>query len=71
MRFFKNTMGVSFVSYLNDFRLNVAARLLSSNDESILSVAENCGFFNLSYCNRMFKKKYGVTPGKYRDNHNL
>ena len=71
MRFFKNTMGVSFVSYLNDFRLNVAARLLSSNDESILSVAENCGFFNLSYFNRMFKKKYGVTPGKYRDNHNL
>ena len=64
-------MGVSFVSYLNDFRLNVAARLLSSNDESILSVAEHCGFFNLSYFNRMFKKKYGVTPGKYRDNHNL
>ena len=56
MRFFKNTMGVSFVSYLNDFRLNVAARLLSSNDESILSVAENCGFFNLSYFNRMFKR---------------
>ena len=63
-------MGVSFVSYLNDFRLNVAARLLSSNDYSILSVAENCGFFNLSYFNRMFKKKYGVTPGRYRETHN-
>ena len=70
MRFFKNTMGVSFVSYLNDFRLNVAARLLSTNDESVLSVAENCGFFNLSYFNRMFKKKYGVTPSRYRETHN-
>ena len=70
MRFFKNTMGVSFVTYLNDFRLNVAARLLSTNDESVLSVAENCGFFNLSYFNRMFKKKYGVTPSRYRETHN-
>ena len=66
MRFFKNTMGVSFVTYLNDFRLNIAARLLSTSDENILSIAENCGFFNLSYFNRSFKKKFGVTPGEYR-----
>lgn len=66
MRFFKNTMGVSFTTYLCDFRLNIAARLLVTTDDSILSIAESCGFFNLSYFNRTFKKKYGVTPGEYR-----
>lgn len=66
MRFFKNTMGVSLVSYLNDFRLNIASRLLTSSDDSIINIAESCGFFNLSYFNRVFKKKYGVTPGEYR-----
>ena len=66
MRFFKNTMGVSFTTYLCDFRLNIAARLLVTTDDSILSIAESCGFFNLSYFNRSFKKKYGITPGAYR-----
>lgn len=55
-------MGVSFTTYLCDFRLNIAARLLVTTDDSILSIAESCGFFNLSYFNRTFKKKYGVTP---------
>ena len=59
-------MGVSFTTYLCDFRLNIAARLLVTTDDSILSIAESCGFFNLSYFNRTFKKKYGVTPGGYR-----
>ena len=62
-------MGVSFVSYLSDFRLNIASRLLSTSEESILNIAENCGYFNLSYFNRSFKRKYGMTPGEYRKSH--
>ena len=51
MKFFKETMGMSFVQYLND---------------DIINIAINTGFDNLSYFNRCFKKKYGITPGKYR-----
>ncbi len=66
MRFFKNSMGTSFINYLNDYRLNVASRMLLSSEDSILVIATDCGFDNLSYFNRLFKKKYGQTPSIYR-----
>lgn len=66
MKFFKVHMGTGFTKYLNDYRLAMAARLLKSSDESILMIAEESGFDNLSYFNRIFKRKYGVSPGSYR-----
>ena len=66
MRYFKETMGTSFVDYLREYRLTMAARLLLKSDATILSVAEEVGFDNLSYFNRAFKKHYGVTPSQYR-----
>lgn len=66
MRFFKATMGVSFVRYLNEYRLTMASRQLTSSTDSILSIASQCGFENLSLFNRLFKKEYGMTPREYR-----
>lgn len=66
MRYFKENVGTSFIDYLRDYRLTMAARLLLVSDETILSIAEEVGFDNLSYFNRVFKKKYGVTPSTYR-----
>lgn len=66
MKYFKETMGVSFIEYLKSYRLKMAARLLKCSDDSILAVAESVGFDNLSYFNRAFKKKYGVTPSGFR-----
>lgn len=66
MRYFKETMGTSFVDYLREYRLTMAARLLIASDATILSIAEEVGFDNLSYFNRAFKKHYGVTPSQYR-----
>ncbi|MGN0370923.1 MAG: AraC family transcriptional regulator [Butyrivibrio sp.] len=66
MKFFKNTMGTSFIDYLNDYRLAVASRLLLSSESNIIDIAEGCGYNNLSYFNRIFKKKYGMTPSSYR-----
>lgn len=66
MRYFKETMGTSFVDYLKDYRLTMAARLLASSESSILSISEEVGFDNLSYFNRSFKAKYGSTPSQFR-----
>lgn len=68
MRYFKEVMGSSFIQYLKDYRLTMAARLLLASDESILMIAEEVGFDNLSYFNRAFKKKYAMTPREYRKN---
>lgn len=66
MRYFKETMGVTFVEYLKDYRLTMAARLLNGSDSAILAIASETGFDNLSYFNRAFKQKFGMTPSEYR-----
>lgn len=68
MRYFKETMGTSFINYLKEYRLTMAARLLLTSDELILTIAEETGFDNLSYFNRSFKAYYGMTPREYRKN---
>nr|WP_294493978.1 AraC family transcriptional regulator [uncultured Mediterraneibacter sp.] len=66
MKFFKQHMGTGFIEYLNDYRLTMAERLLRASDSSVLEIAEKSGFDNLSYFNRVFKRKYGISPGKWR-----
>lgn len=66
MKFFKNNMAVSFTDYLNDYRLTMAARLLISSSDNIVNIAAATGFDNLSYFNRLFKRKYGCTPTAFR-----
>lgn len=66
MKFFKQQMGMSFIEYLNDYRLTMAARMLSASADTVVSVAQEAGFENLSYFNRMFKRKFNMTPSQYR-----
>jgi len=67
MKFFKGAMGVSFTAWLDDYRLSMAARMLRLSSAAVLSIAQSCGFQNLSYFNRSFKKKYLMTPRQYRN----
>ncbi len=66
MKYFKNTMGTSFIDYLNEYRLTMASRLLLSSEATILVISEEVGYENLSYFNRAFKKRFGMTPSAYR-----
>lgn len=66
MKFFKQNSGCTFTEYLNDYRLSVVESMLIAGDKSILEISEEAGFTNLSYFNRLFKKKYGVSPREYR-----
>ena len=66
MKFFKDHMDMGFTEYLNDYRLSMAARLLAASGLSVLEIATRTGFDNLSYFNRLFKRKYGQTPREYR-----
>jgi AraC-like DNA-binding protein len=44
----------------------MAARLLLQSDATVLSVATEVGFDNLSYFNRVFKRQYHTTPSEFR-----
>lgn len=64
-RYFKQKTGYSFISYLNNFRLAYAKNLLNSNEYKISTIAEMCGFEDISYFNRLFKQKTNMTPTEY------
>lgn len=68
MHFFRRTTGSTCIDYVNQYRLSVAASLLKSTDNSVMNIALDTGFQNVSYFNRCFKDRYGVTPGFYRKN---
>ncbi len=66
MKFFKTSMGMPFTDYLNDYRITMASRLLISSSETVANIAVETGFENLSYFNRVFKRKYRCTPTEFR-----
>lgn len=66
LNIFNKYLRVSPVSYLINYRLKRAAKLLASTDSSIYSIASNTGFENVGYFCRSFKELFGVTPSEYR-----
>ena len=61
-RLFREYMGVSPIEYRNDLRLASAKNKLQSGEYNVSETAELCGFTNLSFFTRLYKKKYGYTP---------
>nr|WP_315145646.1 AraC family transcriptional regulator [uncultured Flavobacterium sp.] len=64
--FFKKATGKTFSDYLNAIRIARSCQLLLQTDRPINLIAFECGFENLSYFNRVFLKKKGVTPKVFR-----
>ena len=65
-RLFKNEMHASFHEYCLLLKLQKAEALLLKTTDKIIDIALECGFDNISYFNRTFKKQYGVSPMEYR-----
>lgn len=68
-RFIKQRTGLTFVESLNNIRLGHASRLLIDTTMNIAEISFKCGFNNLSYFNRTFKRKYQTTPKAFRENY--
>jgi AraC-like DNA-binding protein len=68
-RFIKKRTGKTFIDCLNNIRLGYATRLLIDSTESIAEIAYKSGFNNISYFNRLFKKKKNITPKEFRENY--
>ena len=66
--FFKNMTGKTPFGYLNDYRIERASRKLLGSDLPITQIAFSCGFNDLSYFIKTFKKIKGCSPKLYRKN---
>ena len=61
--------GTTFTAYVQEQRLLRACRLLVDPRrarEKISAVAYDCGFGDVSYFNRVFRRRYGAAPSEFR-----
>ncbi len=65
-RLFKKHIGVTMTQYLNERRLSYVATQLKTTRKSVSQLCQETGFSSISYLNKIFLKKYGMPPLKYR-----
>ena len=66
MQIFKNGIRQSPISYLIQYRLNKAAKLLAATEMKVATISEKCGFHDAPYFCRKFKEVYRISPIEYR-----
>ena len=65
-RLFRQTVGLTPMQYLEDYRLKQAAQLLLSDTDTLAVIAEKCGYCDEFHLSRNFKKHYGMSPRDYK-----
>lgn len=65
-RCLKQHLGITPSEYINELRINYASNLLLHTNTPILEICFMCGFQSLSYFYKVFKRKYGQSPGEFR-----
>ena len=63
---FKKDTGSSLINYIIDRRIARSKELLLKGEMNIRDIAITCGFQNISYFSRQFKKSTGMTPRQFR-----
>ena len=66
LRCFRTSIDRSPFEYLQDYRIEIAERLLRSTDDSVLDIALQTGFSNSAYFGKIFREVHGISPGVYR-----
>lgn len=63
---FKNEIGVGFLAYLTNIRMEKAKKLLLATSLSVAEIAEQSGYGDYRVFTKAFKKAEGITPSQYR-----
>lgn len=67
-KLFKKQTGKTIKEYTNQLRMEKAIDLLQKTNLSIIEIALQCGFNNVTYFNHSFKNAFSSTPSQYRKN---
>ena len=65
-RYFKSKTNKTFTTFLNEYRINNALKLLAQSELDIKNICFQCGYNNFSHFNRLFKKQISITPSEFR-----
>ena len=65
----KKHLDLTLTEYVNKLRINHAANLLLNSNYSIIDICYLCGFQNLGYFYRVFKKEYSLSPLQFITQH--
>lgn len=65
-RLFQVSMNATPLNYVNLIRVKEAKKLLTTTNDTVLSIAEEVGFHSVSSLNRQFLKKTNMTPSDWR-----
>jgi AraC-like DNA-binding protein/mannose-6-phosphate isomerase-like protein (cupin superfamily) len=63
---FQKALGLSWVKYLQGYRVNRAAALLNESGHNVTQAALDAGFESLAHFNKTFRFYMGVSPSNYR-----
>ena len=63
---FKREEGMSFIAYVTNVRMERAAQLLLESDDKTYLIAEKTGYTDPNYFSYVFKRRFGISPSKYR-----
>ncbi len=63
---FRGEVGMTFIAYLNRYRVNQAKVLLAESDKNVTEIAMAVGFSDSGYFSRVFRRQVGVSPDAYR-----
>lgn len=69
-RFIKEQTGRNFSALLQNYRLEKACEMLKSTDLNVENICFETGYYNTSQFIRLFRKRYGITPYRYRKENN-
>jgi AraC-like DNA-binding protein/mannose-6-phosphate isomerase-like protein (cupin superfamily) len=67
-RIFKENTGMTYLQYLNEYRLGRIYQDLMETDIPLKFLLEKHGFTNYKLFRRMFSDRFGATPGELRKN---
>jgi AraC family L-rhamnose operon regulatory protein RhaS len=63
---FKQYMGRTFIEFRNEIRIRTAKELMLATNSNILQIAQEVGFDDLSFFNKLFKQMTGLSPRQFR-----